>query len=415
MREQSGNADGPASKSPELTPAEAARRRRLAALALGAALVTAAAASIVFQDNIARLGLNPRSPFQTAPAPQPPEYGARGAWALWPDKDLDDASAEVFYVHSTTYYSARSWNAPIAEPKAEAILRRNAIPNEAGPFSGIGPIYAPRYRQATLFSFFTHKYDGVAAREFAYRDVRAAFIAYLAQADPAKPLILVGYGQGGLHVQRLLEEFFQTDKKLRGRLAVAYLLEQATPLDLFDGVLKETPPCRAPEETRCVISYIDYEPGFGGEMERARNRSMSWTADGRLKATVGRPLLCVNPLTWREGGGRADAESHDGAASATGLKFGETPPALAKAIGAECVDGVLVVDRPVQAFLRRPSWFGQKWRARSYNLFYFDLAADATRRVALTSSQMAEEARILEPIAESVELEDSPINMVPRQ
>jgi hypothetical protein len=387
-------------------------RRAVAALA-GAAAALAAAAAIAFQDSIARFGINPRTPFQTAPPPPPPEYGARGAWALWPDKEHAAPAAEIFYVHSTTYASPRSWNAPIAEDNAEAALRRDAIPNEAGPFAELGPIFAPRYRQATLFSFFTHKYDGVAARQFAYGDVRGAFLKYLDTAQEDIPLVLVGYGQGGFHVQRLLEEFFRNDKALRGRLAVAYVLDQATPLDLFETALGATPPCAAAQDIRCVVSYIDYEAAFRSEMERARRRSMTWTPDGRLEATDGRDLLCVNPLSWRIDEIRMAADAHVGAASATGLKFGERPPALARSVGAACVNGILAVDRPDQSFLRRRAWFGEKWRTRSYNLFFFDLAADALRRADLAGRLMEEEARTLEPIGESVDLEESPINKAP--
>lgn len=393
--------------------ARAMNRRAAMAVLAAAALAGTAVAVFAFQDSIARLGLEPRTPFQTAPPPPGPEYGARGAWTLWPDRDFPSARAEVFYVHSTTFYSPSRWNAPIAEDRAEAGLRREAVPNEAGPFAELGPIYAPRYRQATLFAFFTHKYDGVAARELAYSDVAQAFRAYLAAADAESPLVLVGYGQGGLHVQRLLMEFFQDDARLRGRLAAAYVIDQATPLDLFVTALKATPPCAGPEEIRCVVSYIDYETAFRSEMERARRRSMAWSREGRLQATAGRDLLCVNPLSWRVGGARVSADAHVGAASATGLRFGERPPALARAVGAACVGGILAVDRPDQQFLRRKPWFGEKWKARAYNLFYFDLAADAERRAGMARRRMDEEARILDPISESVDLGESPINKAP--
>jgi hypothetical protein len=277
----------------------------------------------------------------------------------------------------------------------------------------LGPVFAPRYRQATLFSFFTHKFDGIAARKLAYADVKTAFERFLASSDPRKPLFLVGYGQGGLHAQGLLKDYFQTNKELRARLAAAYVIDQATPLSLFSRELAATPPCAAPSDIRCVISYTDYERRFAGEIDRTRRRSMTWTADGGLQATADNPLLCINPLNWSVGDGRADAERHLGAASATGLEFGSNPPAIARIIGAACDNGVLVVDRPTQAFLRRPVWFSEKWRARSYNLFYHDLAADAARRAALAAAKMEEEYRRLDPIADSIDLQDSPINKPP--
>lgn len=373
----------------------------------------AVAAALIFQDNIARFWISPKTPFQIASPPPAPDYAKRSAWLLWPDEAGVSGAADVFYVHSTTHYSRKGWNASIDDEQAGAVLKRTAAPNEVGPFLGIGPIYAPHYRQATLFAFFTHKFDGVAARRFAYEDVRRAFRAFLRETGPNRPIILVGYEQGGLHVLRLLEEFFQTDKETRARLAAAYVIDQATPISLFDDQLAHTPPCRAPKSVRCVVSYIDFEPRFDEEMDRARRRAMVWNADGDLVSVLGTELLCVNPLTWTISNAYADADSHRGAASATGLRFGATPPAVTHAVGAKCTDGVLVVDRPVQDYLRRRAWFGAKWRAQNFNLFYFDLAADARRRVAITTAKLEAESRYLDPIEQTIELRESPINKAP--
>lgn len=371
------------------------------------------AAALAFQDNIVRFLISPKTPFQIAAPPRPPDYGAREAWAAWPDKGAGEGEADIFYIHSTTHYSSTSWNASINDAAANHILKETALPNEAGPFVGLGPIYGPRYRQATLFAFFTHKFDGVAARRFAYQDIRRAFQAFLRDIDDERPIVLVGYGQGGLEVLRLLEEFFQLDEDLRSRLAAAYVIGQATPMRLFQTQLKETPPCEGPNSVRCIISYIDYEPRFDEEMERARRRSMTWTADGDLAASAGAPLLCVNPLTWTMTETHVGPESHIGAASATGIRFGEKPPSVTHALGAKCVDGILVVDPPVQDYLRRRAWFGAKWRAQNFNLFYFDLAADARRRVARLSATIEEESKYLDPIRQTIELRDSPVNKVP--
>lgn len=377
-------------------------------------LILAGAAALVFQDNLARFLIGPKTPFQIAEPPPPPDYGMHGAWLIRPEAGAEAGAASIFYVHSTTHYSADSWNASINDQAANRVLEETAAPNEAGPFVGLGDIYAPRYRQATLFAFFTHKFDGVAARRFAYQDIRRAFQHFLAEADPEQPIVLVGYQQGGLEVLRLLEEFFQNDKKLRARLAAAYVIGQPTPLRLFQSQLHQTPPCETPEAIRCLISYVEYEPRFDEEMERARRRSMTWAADGDLVAAAGAPLLCVNPLSWRANEDYVSAESHIGAASATGIRFGATPPSVTHAVGAKCTSGVLVVDPPVQDYLRRRAWFGAKWRAQNYNLFFFDLAADARRRIETTAARLEEESKYLDPIENSLDVIESPINKAPK-
>lgn len=385
----------------------------LIGLAAGGVLLLAMIAVVIFQDALVRWRLSPSVPFQVAAPPPPPDYADRAGWLLWPEAPDEDAAADIFYVHSTTYYSSDGWNAPA--DAADPTLATAAAPNEAGPFQRLGSIHAPRYRQATLFAFFTHKFDGVAARRLAYMDVRRAFARFLADTDGARPIVLAGYGQGGLHVLGLLRDYFQHDDVLRKRLAVAYVIGQAVPLDLFETQLAATPPCRAPGEARCVISYIDLEQRFRDEMRRARDRSMVWTNAGDLVATRGRPLLCVNPLNWTDTDEYIGPDSHKGGASATGLRLGEPPPPVLRAVGAQCVDGVLVVDRPKQAFLRRGDWFGAEWRAPNFNLFYADLAADAQERADAVAALIEHEYRYLAPIGEALDIEDSPINPVPNQ
>ena len=354
-------------------------RLTLASGALAAALFLGAAA-IVFQDNITRFLINPRTPYQTYTPPPPPAYGARGAWALWPD-DQSAGSADIFYVHSTTYASAAHWNAPLRDNAADAALRRVAAPNEAGPFMRVGAVYGPRYRQATLFTAFTHKFDGVAARELAYRDVEQAFLQFLQDRPTNRPIILAGYGQGGLHVLGLLTYHVAENPALRSKLAAAYIIGQSVPLSLFDTHLTAARPCFSPQETGCIVAYIDVGPGFEEERRRFRQRSLIWTADRTLRSQPRSPLTCVNPILGEVSDDPGPREGHVGAASATGLRIRETPPAISKAVGAQCVNGILEVDRPQQIFLRRRHWFGRHWKPQNFNLFYHDLAEDAARRV----------------------------------
>lgn len=368
--------------------------------------VVIAAIAVVFQDNLTRYGLNPRTPYQLYTPPPPPAYGARGAWALWPDSK-GRGEADVFYLHSTTYASRKHWNGPITDNGANAVLRRVAAPNEAGPFMQIGAVYGPRYRQATLFATFTHKFDGLAARRLAYGDVKDAFEVFLKETSPDRPIILAGYDQGGLYVLGLLRDYFADDDVLRARLAAAYVIRHPTDVSLFENDLKATPPCRSKEAVGCVVAYIDLEERFGTEKRRYRQRSLAWTGDMLLESRPRSPQLCVNPISWRLDGAPAPAADHVGAASATGLRMGETPPAIAGAIGAQCIDGILQVDKPRQTFLRRRHWFGDHWRPQDSNLFYHDLSADGARRAGVVAASLAARAGSNTP---QVDLADEAVN-----
>lgn len=393
--------------------------------------VLAAITLIVFQDNVTRFVLKPRTPYQTMPPPPAPNYADEEAWFLRPQIAAQDApqsaqttpKAAIFYVHGATYYSAKAWNAPHTDDNAQQTLKTIAAPNELGPFKSLGLVYAPYYRQATLFSYFTTKYDGVAARQTAFEDIDAAFVEFLKQAnDRAQPIILVGYGQGGLYVLGLLQRHFQTDQQLRDRLVAAYVLDHAAPAHFFDDIAPHTPPCRDRGQTGCVIGYAAREAAFEADITRLRERSLTWSAQGRLTPKAkSAPLssnkqaasLCINPLTWRQDETYAQAEKHIGAASATGLGLAQTPPAIAHALGVQCQNGVLVVDRPPQPYLRRRHWFGTHWKAQHFNLFYHDLRQDAARRLRLARPSVLEAARSLAPIGAELELTVSPINKVP--
>lgn len=387
------------------------RRVGLAAMGLGA--IISIAFAVVFQDSIVRFFATPRAPFQTVEAPPPPDYALATSWLSRPAGQAEKA-AEAFYVHSTTFYRRKLWNAPIDDPAATGLRRTVTFPNEAGPFSSIASIHAPLYREATLYSLFTHKYDGLAARRLAYGDVRRAFEAYLADRDPEAPVILVGYGQGGLYVLGLLKDFFQGEiNPLRRKLVAAYVIGAPVPEGYLAALNPALPVCDAADAVRCIVAYVDFEKRFDEEMERARSRSLTWTPDGGLASVKGDRLVCVNPLSWRKDGSYQPPALNLGAASATGIANGAPPPAIPKAVGARCEGGILVVDTPKRRFLRRGDWFGAKWKALPFNLFYYDLAQNAATRLMALQALLKVEPELLEPIAETVDVGDSPVNKVP--
>lgn len=395
-------------------------------LATIAFLIALAGALYAFQSNIARYLINPRAPFQTVPQPPAPDYQTDAAWLLAPAPRDDGAAANpaaesdapsppaIFYVHSTTYFSRDAWNSALNAPKAKALLETTAAPNQAGPFATVGDLFAPRYRQATGYALFTHKYDGVAAQMLAFGDVERAFDAFLERVgNDEAPIVLVGNGQGGLYVLGLLQRRFPEGSELANRLAVAYVIDYPVPGLFFEGSAPGLLVCKSMADTGCVVAYVSEPEGASEDIKRARTRTLAWAPDGALTSVASGGATCVNPLGWTIDGAYQPATRHLGAASATGLMVTETPPTIAKAIGAACVDGVLIVDRPEQDFLRQPRWFGSHWRPKDFNLFYFDLRKDAERRASATAERLFAEAGALDPIGSSIEVEISPVNKVP--
>lgn len=359
-----------------------ARLRRWAPLVLGVGLAAIIGLGLaLFWGDVMRTTLDPKTPFQTYRPPRAPNYAERGAWALLPTRPQtvvgDDPSADVFFLGPTTYEGGRDWNAPIDQQNADRDFKRVMAPNYAGPFVRLGRIFAPRYRQASLYTLLTLREDAREARAFAYRDVAAAFRWYRDHDNQGRPFIIVGVEQGGTLASRLIAEEVAPDPALRARLAVAYLIETVEPA----GHLP-LPACIAREQAGCVAAWVSIR---AGDIEAGRiilDRALVWTPGGTLENLGPQPALCFNPLLGATTSDAAPARLNQGAANATGLEWGARPAFMARQVSARCVDGVLQVSRPKSASLNPTgSWIKQR-KAPGYNLFYADLESDARGRLA---------------------------------
>jgi hypothetical protein len=238
-------------------------------------------------------------------------------------------------------------------------------------------VFAPRYRQASLYSFLNMRDDARDARVFAYGDVSAAFKAYLTRFNQGRPIVIAGVEQGGTLVSRLAREA-AADPALKSRLVAVYLIDVPVPQSEYasDAIL---PACNARAQAGCVVGWVQVFADEDGLARHILNRALAWNRAGGLEAFDG-PALCVNPLTGSIAAPRAPAQSNLGAANATGLEWGVRPAFLSHEVSAECRDGVLWVSRPKSPTLRSSgSWADQK-KAPDYNLFYADIEADVKAR-----------------------------------
>jgi len=339
-----------------------------------------AAAAFVWRDDILRTRLDPKEPFQTYDPPPAPDYTARASWALLPKSpeapSAADPKADVFFVGPTTFDGGRDWNAPIDDARSDRLFRRVMAPNYAGPFVRVGRIFAPRYRQASLYTLMTLRDDAKEARRFAYGDVAQAFRHYMAADNQGRPFVIVGVEQGGTLAARLLAEEVAPDPARAARLAGAYLIETVVPADA-----PPIPPCLAPRQAGCLAAWVS---AFEREPERAQailDRSLVWGAGGQLVNLHGRKPLCFNPLLGAVSDAEGPSRLSQGAANATDLEWGARPAFLTRQISARCEGGVLRVEKPKSTTLRPSgSWTDQR-KAAAYNLFYADLEADAQARV----------------------------------
>ncbi|MFW6027855.1 MAG: DUF3089 domain-containing protein [bacterium] len=374
-----------------MTPA---RRPWLKTAALSGAILAVLGGAVVwiFWTSIYELSINPQRPFLTGDPAPAPDYADPQAWAAFPGR-MDSAdltplapamgpaappAADVFFVHPTTAAEDDAWNLSWRTRPARRV-DRIALPNLAAAFNAGTRLYAPYYRQATQYTFRTRSDDSRMARRFAYDDVRRAFRHFLTRLNENRPFFLVGTGQGALHAAGLLQDLV-IGTEAQERLIAAYIIGAALPADLFeDGPLAALPPCRSPRDTGCVAAWAAFP--WGASARSLSDRALIWE-NGELTAVEERPLLCVNPLSWRMDGAPVMQENNPGSLPVSARPGGRLPPLVARAAGAHCTDGILRVDRPSDARLRRDLLPGRPHNLLDVALFYASIRDNVRTRQA---------------------------------
>lgn len=380
-------------------------------LLVGVAMVLAliVVAAVRWRQDILQTTIDPKRPYQVYRPPPAPDYHLRGAWALLPAKPTlwtqADPPADVFFVHPTTFNGGRNWNGPIDDPKSNRFLVRAILPNYAGPFDRVGRLFAPRYRQASIYTTLTLKDDAREARQFAYGDVRRAFDLYLAAFNRGRPIVLAGVEQGGTLVQRLLHDELAEHPQLATRLAAVYLIDVVALRDDY-GPQSPAPACAARGQPRCVVGWTQSYELDQSDIRRTLERSLVWGPNGRLEEVKGRPILCVNPLLGRQTEQPAPARLNLGAANATALEWGARPAFLSRQVSARCDGGILRVSAPSSPALKEIGGWLDRLKEPGLNLFYADIEADAQARVAGLLG-LADFARPAPPIETSIAVRDA--------
>jgi hypothetical protein len=340
--------------------------------------------------------LKPWHGFSADTAPPAPDYTKDDAWAALPDRrDNADvvpagssvtdnqaaAKVDVFFIHPTTYYSKAGWSARYDEPGATMELLENGVLRfQASVFNGCCRIFAPRYRQATLYSFMGKGDTEKAALDFAYRDVVRAFDDFVAHRNDGRPFIIAAHSQGSLHAMRLLKEKI-AGTPLAKRFIAAYIMGSAMPRNAdIPGI----GPCATPTQTSC---YINWNSVRDVKDRQGWTQTGTMWVDGSYQLMAGRPNTCVNPLTWTLDGGAPDS------ANLGSLPFVDKaapfPAARPGLTGAKCEGGLLVVSPPTDDVGFTFGVMNGDYHIYDYNLFYMNIRANLTERVAAFLKQQA--------------------------
>ena len=357
-------------------------------------LVAVGAAAFMYRDRIGMMlafgRLKPEHSFTEKAPPSAPDYAAAASWAALPDRedfadalpggDVQDrqstAAVDVFFVHPTTFFGTASWNQPLDDDSTNKLTDTFVLRSQASVFNSCCRVYAPRYRQATIYSFMDRSGSGTAALQLAYEDVERAFDYFLEHYNQGRPFILAAHSQGSLHVRTLLEKRI-TGTALRERLVAAYPIGFGFDREVLTRTVPDVPVCESSDQVGCIVTWNAVGP-----------HADSWGDTSRS--------VCVNPLTWHTDGAAADASLNIGGVAYAGTfdgtladvkgvpqDFIDARPVLETGVAdAQCVGGMLLV-KEIHSKLYAARPMGRdNYHIYDYNLFHMNLRKNIEGRVA---------------------------------
>ncbi len=305
-----------------------------------------------------------------------PDYSDLHYWAAHPWKwdpsdsvpsplryETQDSLVDVFFLHPTTYtmkLKPGKHNADIDDDYINAKTDYSAILYQASVFNQHCRVFAPRYRQANLGTFFKEQNAKTEAiYEIAYRDLKTAFEYYLLHWNRGRPIIIASHSQGSKMAERLLKEFFDRDsltgddKPLAKKFVVAYLAGWPVPKEYFRSLKM----CGDSLQAGCLCSWRTFRNGY---------------IPSYLKNEKGNSYA-TNPLTWITSGEYASKDLNKGSVL---TKFNKV---YQHTTDARVSNGLLYVRKPKfpWSFL----YFTRNYHPGDINLFYLNIRENIYQRI----------------------------------
>jgi hypothetical protein len=322
-----------------------------------------------------------------------PDYAHASNWAARPGKDSvalfapqgtgrpsGPFAVDVFFVHPTGYLNGKDWNSPLDPNSRTEENTKFMLANQASVFSGCCNIFAPRYREASIFRYTSATPDIIEkSMNLAYGDVERAFQYYLEHDNQGRPLIIASHSQGTAHALRLIREHVD-GTPLATRMIAAYLLGGGGEVtNTAVATFKSVGVCNSATEWGCLVHWATYRDGSQAGPELAVD------------------AVCVNPLSWKRDGGFAPASLHKGGVPPSGkfsgkfwgddspqsLVFDPLKASLPHGTWAACKGGQLMVADQSKTPFREFDMFGTgNYHGADYPLFHMDIRANAAERIA---------------------------------
>ena len=302
------------------------------------------------------------SPFDIQKVPLAPNYSNDSSWCALPfrkdkceftskyDIEVSDSDklVDVFFIHPTTYMVGESWNASVPNCKIDKTTYDKPIKYQASVFNESCRIYAPKYRQAIINSFYD-TINGPQALDTAYNDIRNSFLYYLKTYNQSRPFIIASHSQGTFHARRLIAEFIDKTS-MHDQMVMAYLIGYPVPLDLYENI----PVCKDSTMVNGIVSWHSFKTDF----------------EPRGINSFYKNCMIVNPITWTTDTIESSFEQSKGA---KGIKLNSK---ITNRIKAKIHKNILWVTIKYPIIRKK-----ENLHVYDYNLFWFDIKADVKRRL----------------------------------
>jgi len=290
--------------------------------------------------------------------------------------DQNNSPVDVFFVHPTGYLKGDYWTDPLEEKSATMENTQWMMANQASAYNGCCSVYAPHYRQASIYSYFGSDELRAEVHNFVYQDVKKSFEYFIENFSNGRPFIIASHSQGTHHSIRLLAEEIDSSE-LYPRMVGAYIIGGMIAKDRMSS-MENIGVCESAEQLGCLVHW--------DTMNVAQiNKDMPLYSNN----------ICVNPISWKNEGSLSELQDAKGAVPVSGefvLEFsGDDRPTdqiftpleapLKKYVQAQCKDGALFASDQTGTKFQTFSGSGGNYHGLDYALFYMDIRENAKLKV----------------------------------
>ena len=263
-------------------------------------------------------------------------------------KNEKKINVSVFFIHPTTLFSSKKWNADTSH-----FLNNNIIDlcleNQASVFAGITDLYVPHYREMHIYSY-TDTINGIKAFNVAYNDIEASFKYFLKNKKTDK-FIIASHSQGTNHAKKLINEYIYPKVDLRSKLLMSYLIgmdinKNEMLIDL----------CQNPVQLNCFLNWRSFNESYYPN---------DWN--------YGESYISINPITYTNDTLWSDKKQHQG------ILFPNQRIVFKRSISVRNENGLLWVNFDNNLFLN--NFKKKSYHNADFNLYWINIRQNLIKRL----------------------------------